>query len=73
MKNWHTRYLWRNPKRRSGAICVRGTRIALTDIFGIMGLNNVRREYPDLTDQQIEAATDIIGDILEQYQGGPIR
>jgi uncharacterized protein (DUF433 family) len=49
-----------NPNIRSGKPCIRGTRIAVTDILGLISagysLEEIPEQYPGLTSKDILAA-----------------
>lgn len=72
-KAWHTKYLWRNDKRRCGRICIRGTRLAITDILreslwgdGKSCFERVKRAWPHVRKQQVDAALELIFELLTQ-------
>jgi uncharacterized protein (DUF433 family) len=78
MKPWHTKYLWRNDGRRCGKICIRGHRLALTDILreaihgeGMDYIARVKSAWPDLTKWEIEAAMELIFDLADAARNKP--
>jgi uncharacterized protein (DUF433 family) len=69
LRPWHTKYLWQNDDRRCGKICIRGRRLALSDILGAVcgetSIERVQESWPDLSKEQIEAALEFIFDLAD--------
>jgi len=69
---WLNKYITINPKVRFGKPCIRGMRIAVEDVLNLikMGytIEEVIKEYPDLTKKDIEAAIDFATQILKREE-----
>lgn len=54
--------LWQDPERCSGAVCFRGTRIMVSILFDSLGakegLPSFMENYPDVTEEQVQAVLD---------------